>query len=239
MSPFRAQALTDDEKQALFKQASGYQQDRALMGATAFRAGVWIGGAGAAIGVAGMVCAATLFPLKTHDIQYYVVNQTTGYTGPAVGIADAPTLFNQAVAQANVLTYVMARENYTYETDDLAFHQATIMSSADEQRHFKDMHDAPGSPAKALADRGYVRIENVQMWKLGDGKRAAQEYVVKFTRKVIHAGQPVPLTGDPCTAQLSFEFHPEYLMDANDRRLNPTGFQVIEYRARFDAGKTS
>lgn len=235
----RAEALPDEAIEQLHRQTSAYQHERALMGEAALRVSYWIGGAGLVVGVLGMACAATLFPLKTHDIEYYVVNQVTGYTGPAVGVKDAPSLFSDVVAQADVLKYVMARENYTYETDDLAFHQATIMSSGDEQRHFKEMHDAAGSPAKALGDHGYVRVENVQMWKLGDGKRQTQEYVVKFTRKVIRAGQPVPGTGEPITAQISFQFHPEYVMEPNDRRLNPTGFQAIEYRSRADVGRTN
>lgn len=236
--PNQATSLTEEGQDFLYQQTQGFQEDRAAMASAAIRTGFIVGGAGVAVGLCGMICAATLFPLKTHDVEYQLVNQTTGYVGPSIAAKDAPTLFNDQVAQADVEKYVTARESYVYETDDLSFHLATIMSSPDEQRLYKDMHDAPGSPAKALADHGYVRLDKVQMWKIGDGERKTQEYVVKFERKVYRMGQPAPQTGEPMTVQISFQYHPEYVMATADRRLNPTGFQAIDYHAKSDLARS-
>jgi type IV secretory pathway component VirB8 len=115
-----------------------------------------------------------------------------------------------------------------------AFHRVTLMSTPDEQTRYKAMHDAPVAPARALRDRGYVQIDNFQFWPVGDGTAKTHEYVVKFDRREMHAGQPVPLKGEPYTAQIAFQFHPEYPMATPDRRLNVTGLQVLSYRIHAD-----
>jgi type IV secretion system protein VirB8 len=193
--PWRSEGLTDGDKKRLFDEANSLQADRYLMGRAALKAGLWVGGIGALIGVSGMVCAATLFPLKTRVVEYYTVNQNTGYVGPSVGAADAPTLYNAQVAESALQTYVELRENYLYETDVLAFHRVTLMSTPEEQVRYKAMHDDPKAPARALRDHGYIQIENFQFWPVGDGKARTHEYVVKFDRRVMPAGQPVPPEG--------------------------------------------
>ena len=90
IAPWRSEALTDGDKKRLFDEANALQTDRYLMGRAAIKAGFWVGGIGAVIGVAGMVCAATLFPLKIRVVEYYTVNQNTGYVGPSVGRGRRP-----------------------------------------------------------------------------------------------------------------------------------------------------
>lgn len=233
ITPWRNAALGDDDKK-LFDDANSFQKDRYLMGQAALRVGFWIGGTGATVGVLGMVCAATLFPLKTREVEYFTVNQETGYVGPSVGAKDAPSVFSAQVIEAAVQTYAELRENYLYETDGIAFHRVTLMSTPDEQTRYKTMHDDPSSPSRKLRDRGYIQVENFQLFPIGSGKSKTQEYVVKFDRRVMLAGQPVPAKGEPYTVQIAFQFHPEYPMATPDRRLNVTGLQVLSYRPHAD-----
>lgn len=234
LMPFRTGPLDEADKRRLFDDGNSYQEDRALMGRAAIKAAWWIGGTGAAIGVLGMVCAATLFPLKTRVVEYYTVNQTTGYVGPSVGAKDAPALFTDQVAEAALQAYVELRENYLYETDGIAFHRVTLMSTPDEQVRYKAMHDAPAAPARALRDKGYVQVDDFQFWPVGDGRAKTREYVLKFDRREMRAGQPVPAKGDPYTVQIALQFHPEYPMSTPDRRLNTYGLQVLSYRVHSD-----
>lgn len=235
--PYRLLTLTDKAKQELFEQAGPLQAERLMMGRSALKAAWIIAGIGVGVGVAGMVCAATLFPLKTREVDYFVVNQETGYVGPSVGAKDAPALFSEQTTQYWVRAYFELRENYVYETDDLAFHRVTIMSSGDEQVRYKAMHDAPLAPSRALRERGYVRVDNFQIYKIGDGKQKTEQYVVKFERKEMRTGQPVPLKGEAYTATIHFQFHPEFSMATPDRQLNPAGLQVLAYQVDADAGR--
>lgn len=226
--------LSERDAKKLFDSTNTFQQDRFLMGRAALRTGFWIGGMGAFIGVAGMVCAATLFPLKTRVVEYYTINQETGWTGPSVGAIDAPTLFSHQVMEAALQTYVELRENYLFETDSIAFHRVTLMSTPDEQLRYKAMHDDPQAPARKLRDHGYIQVDNFQFWPIGDGKAKTHQYVVKFDRKLMLAGQPVPTKGEPCTTEITMQFHPEYIMATPDRRLNVTGLQVLSYHPHAD-----
>lgn len=228
--PWHSEALTDESKKRLFAEANSLQADRYLMGRAALRAGCWVGSVGCLVGVCGMVAAATLFPLKTREVADHTVNQNTGYVGPSVGAADAPTLFSPQVTEGALQAYTELRENYLFETDALAFHRVTLMSTPDEQVRYKEMHDDARAPFHALHDHGYIQVDNFEFWPVGDGKSKTHEYVVKFDRRVMISGQPVPLKGERWTVQMAFQFHPEYLMAVADRRLNPTGLQVMSYR---------
>ena len=230
--PDRAQPLTDAAKEALFKQTEGFQADREMLMRTTIRAAWWIGGVGASIGVLGMVCAATLFPLRTRDVAYIGVDQTSGFVGELAAPKDAPKLFNEATIQGSLRTYVELRENYIFETDGVAFHRVTIMSTPDEQVRFKAAHDAPLAPARALRDKGYVQVDDFRFYKVGAGKAETLQYLVVFSRKEMRAGQPMPLKGEPYSATITFQFHPEYPMAQQDRQLNWVGLQVLSYQTQ-------
>src|ERR1700759_1504275 len=110
--PIQAAALSDEDKEALYRETQSFRDKSAMMDQAALRVGKLIGGTGAAIGVLGMICAATLFPLKQSEVEYFIVDQARGYVGPSASATDTPRLFNQQVAEADVLKYVEARENY-------------------------------------------------------------------------------------------------------------------------------
>lgn len=233
--PERHVSLSEEDRKNLFGQAASFQEDKYLMGRAALRASYWLGGTGLFAGLCGMVCAATLFPLKTREVEYYTVNQTTGAVGPSVSAKDAPTLFAAQVIEAALQTYVELRENYLYETDAISFHRVTIMSTVDEQARYKALHDAAGSPARKLGSTGYIQISDIQVYQLGIGKFKTYQYLVRYNRKVMLENQPVPDRGQPCVVEVDFQFHPEYAMSTADRRLNVTGFQAVGYRVRLDA----
>ncbi len=226
--------LSPDAKEIYHQETLKLQQDRLAIGRSALRVGWIIGAVGTTIGVAGMICAATLFPLKTVQVEYFQVNQSTGFVGPSMGASDAPKLFNAQVTQAALQTYVEQREGYLYQTDPVAFHRVSIMSTADEQARYKVAHDSPTAPSRVLRDHGYVQIDNLQFFPIGEGRSETKQYVVKFDRRVMRAGDPVPSRGEPCTAEISFQFHPEYPMALPDRRVNPWGLQVLDYAAHSD-----
>jgi type IV secretion system protein VirB8 len=234
--PYKILSLTDKAKEELFEQVGQLQAERVLLGRSALKAAWIIGGSGVAVGLAGMVCAATLFPLKTHTTDYFIVDQSTGYTGPSVGAKDAPTLFNEQTIQFWLRAYVELRENYVYETDDVAFHRVTIMSTPEEQMRYKVMHDNAMAPSRALRDKGYVRVDHFQIYKIGDGRQQTKEYVIKFDRWQMRSGQPVPIKPDAYTATVHFQFHPEFPMSLPDRQQNSAGLQVVAYQVDADAG---
>lgn len=228
--PQRVSAMSDEARDELYKQAQSLQEERTLLGRSALKAAWIIGGSGWAVATIAVVSAASVFPLKTHEAQYFPVDQTTGWVGQAVPAADAPKLFNDATIENALRTYVEWRENYVYENDDLAFRRVALMSTPDEQIRYKAMHDDPKSPLHALGKGGYVRVDNFRMSKVGDGKFGSMIYLVRFEYRMMRAGQIVPPKGEPYAATITFAFHPEYPMTQDDRTQNPTGLQVSSYQ---------
>lgn len=127
--PWRARALTAEEKEAHFADVRSYAAEMTEMARAARRVGWIVGSVGVAVGVVGIVCAATAFPLKHTEVQFIEVDRSTGYVGPSLGPSDAPKLFGQQTADHYLRDYIEAREGYVPETDDLMFHKAAIMSA--------------------------------------------------------------------------------------------------------------
>src|SRR5579863_8309958 len=83
--PWRARALTAEEKKAHFAEVRSYAAEMTEMARAARRVGWIVGGFGVAVGVVGVGCAATAFPLKHTEVQFIVVDRSTGYVGPSLG----------------------------------------------------------------------------------------------------------------------------------------------------------
>jgi type IV secretion system protein VirB8 len=230
--PWRARALSAAEKEAHFAEAQSYAAEMTEMARAARRAGWIVGSIGVAIGVVGVVCAATAFPLKRTQVQFIEVDRSTGYVGPSLGPTDAPRLFNQQTADHYLRDYIEAREGYVPETDDLMFHKAAIMSAPDEQVRYAAWRKSPLSSANVLGRTGYVRVENFHMSLLGKGTAKTLVYLVRFDRVEVRGGQVEPM--QPWSATVQFQWHPELPMNAQDRLLNSAGMQVIAYQAQPD-----
>lgn len=232
--PELSDELTPAARAMYFQQTQSLQEDRVHLADE--RATWWkrLAIVSLGVGVLGMVCAATAFPLKTHEVEFRTISDETGWVGPAISAKDAPAHFSQRTIEAAMRAYIEARENYLYETDQVAFHRVTIMSTRDEQVRYKAKHDAPDSPASKLRDKGYVQISKLQFYPLGDGKRGTYDYAIKFERRFMLAGRPVPDRGEPCSGQIAFSFHPEYPMTREDAQINPWGMQTSSYDSHSD-----
>lgn len=236
IKPIPSDELTAAAREMYFQQSQKLQQDRADL---SLERAVWwkrLAITSTVVAVATVACSASLFPLKTHDVEFRTINFETGYVSPMISAKDAPAHYNDRTIHASLLEYVTARENYQYETDQIAFHKVSIMSTPDEQVRYKAKHDAPDSPASKLRDKGYVQVDTstMQFFPVGDGKRGTHQYIVKFERRVMLAGRPVPERGEPCTALVTFAYHPEYPVTRSDAALNPWGLQVSSYDSHSD-----
>jgi type IV secretion system protein VirB8 len=231
-APWRARALTAEEKEAHFADVRSYAAEMTEMARAARQVGWIVGSVGVAVGVVGVGCAATAFPLKHTEVQFIEVDRSTGYVGPSLGPSDAPKLFSQQTADHYLRDYVEAREGYVPETDDLMFHKAAIMSAPDEQVRYAAWRKSPLSSANVLGHTGYVRVENFHMSLLGKGSAKTQVYLVRFDRVEVRGGQVEPT--QPWSATVQFQWHPELPMNAQDRLLNSAGMQVIAYQSQPD-----
>lgn len=229
---WRAVPVPPEARQHYFDEVASYSSELARTARRARNAGWIVGAIGTAAGVAGIVSAATLFPLKRTEVQFFEVDKSTGYIGSSLAATDAPRLFSEQTAYHALRDYVDAREGYVPETDDLMFHKAAVMSSPDEQQRYAAMRKAPLSPPNVLGRTGYARVDDFHISPIGSGKAHTFVYLVRFDRVVVRGGQAQPT--EHWSATIEFQWHPELPMSAQDRLVNPGGFQAIAYQAQPD-----
>jgi type IV secretion system protein VirB8 len=229
---FIPETVPAEMRQTLFAEVISFRAEERRFDRDRRHAGWWIGGIGAAIGVLGMVCAASVLPLKQPPKPIYLeVDRSTGWVGEVAGAADAPKLFTDGLAERALREYIQDRESYVWQTDDQAFHLVALESSPDEQKRYaEDRRQHP--PSVTFGRDGYARCDNWHFTRRGNGKDSTIEYEVRFYKTETKGGA-VGLP-QPWTALVALQFHPELTMSSQDRLINPAGLQVVSYSSFAD-----
>jgi type IV secretion system protein VirB8 len=144
---------------------------------------------------------------------------------------------SEAIARANVASFVSLRESYDVAMMNLRDWRAVHgMSAPDVGREYSALHAAnnPRSPWNTYG-RGRairVRILSIQLIDGADGTPGGA--TVRFQRSVYDktSGATRPL--DSRIATLGFTYNLALTMDEPDRLENPLGFQVTSYRVDND-----
>jgi type IV secretion system protein VirB8 len=179
----------------------------------------------AAIALLLALALVLLVPLKSVQPYVLTVDRNTGAVEAANTLQNGRLSQNEAVIQAQLAGYVIARE--TFDATDLAqqYRRVQIMSAPPVARAYVSQMAAnnPESPLRTLnrGDTVSIKIRSVSLIADGAG-------IVRFTATRTPAGSA---TGEPSNyvAALSFGFNGRPLRAA-DRYDNPLGFQVTRYR---------
>ena len=171
------------------------------------------------------IALAFLVPLKSVEPYVLTVDRQTGAVEPAMTVRSGAMSQNEAVIQAQLAGYVVARE--TFDATDLAqqYRRVQVMSSRPVATAYVAEMAAtnPQSPLNTLGrgDTMSIHVRSVSL--IGDGAG-----LVRFTasRRAIGAasGQDANYV-----AAISFGFNGRPLQPG-DRFDNPLGFQVTRYR---------
>ena len=186
----------------------------------------WRVAAGAAL-IALLLALALLFLVPLKSVQPYVltVDRQTGAVEAAMTLQDGKLSQNEAVIQAQLAGYVIARE--TFDATDLAqqYRRVQLMSARPVASAYVAEMAAnnPASPLNTLSrgDTVSIRIRSVSLISDGAG-------LVRFTATRAALGAPAGQSTN-YVAAISFGFNGRPLSPA-DRYDNPLGFQVTRYR---------
>lgn len=215
--------MTDREE--YYTAARTWAEGQSAAGARETRI-AWRVAAGAGL-VALLLALALLFlvPLKSVEPYVLTVDRQTGAVEAPMTLQDGKLSQNEAVIQAQLAGYVIARE--TFDSTDLAqqYRRVQIMSSpAVGSAYVAEMAaNNPASPLNTLnpGDTVTIQIRSVSLIAEGAG-------LVRFTATRSALGT----AGGQSTnfvAAISFGFNGRALRSA-DRYDNPLGFQVTRYR---------
>jgi type IV secretion system protein VirB8 len=186
----------------------------------------WRVAAGASV-IALLLALSLLFlvPLKTVQPYVLTVDRQTGAVESATTVQSGRLSQNEAVIQAQLAGYVIARE--TFDATDLSekYRRVQLMSARPVAAAYVAQMAAgnPDSPLRTLnrGDTVSIKIRSVSLINEG---AALVRYTA--TRSALGGG-----TGQPANfvAAISFGFNGRALRQS-DRFDNPLGFQVTRYR---------
>jgi type IV secretion system protein VirB8 len=199
------------------------------------RAGWWVGGIGATIGVLGVLSAAAVAISHQPVVRYTEVDDASGVIRPSYGARDAPDHFNDRVVKHYLAEYVELRERFVWAMDPETAHRVKIMSVPAEQVRY-EADRSKDNPAARYGMSGYARVTRFIAFTLrAKGKDKTLEYDVQFVKSEILASNPNTATETRMTARVIFQCHPEILMNDQDRLANEAGLMVISYLSTADS----
>lgn len=212
-----------DETSAYLEQAESWNEEAYRKIKASRTRAWWLAIIGLLMGIAGLLCVLLLVPLKTVDVVPVLVNKNTGEVQVMQTLTEENITPNQAITEANLVGYVVARETYDRNDVDRLYRKVAIMSTAQVMRPYKAKFNAEGD-ANPLVRYGNkytrtVRVKSVS--QLNDETGQVRFYTV--------VEGPRGNERDHWIATIRYEYvnQPTRLID---RVKNPLGFQVTSYR---------
>lgn len=213
------------ERDDYYAAARSWADGQAKMSARETRLAWRVAAGASVIALLLALALALLVPLKTVQPYVLTVDRQTGAVEAATTLKSGTLSQNEAVIQAQLAGYVIARE--TFDATDLAeqYRRVQVMSSPPVRSAYVAEMAAsnPSSPLNTLNRGDTVAIQIRSVSLIAEGAA-----MVRFTATRTAAGAGV---GQPTNyvAAISFGFSGRPLRQA-DRFDNPLGFQVTRYR---------
>ena len=190
---------------------------------------------GIVIGLLGML-SATITHIKTpvaEPPKYIPFDSRTAWFGEATNARDLPKLYTANTREAALRTFIIACESYIPQTwASIDYHSCALFSTPAEQRRreaLNGMKDSPEYPPNmfkngwAMPDV-FPKTGFVKTGETGTDPTKVYESRVRYQRTELSS---TVSTENWYTAIVTFTFRPDLKMSDEDRRINPTGLQVI------------
>lgn len=186
----------------------------------------WIVAATAvAIAALEALALAALAPLKTVVPYTISVDRQTGYVETVQPLAKGPLAQDQAVTQANLAQYVLARE--TFDATDLrnAYRRVLIQSAGSARADYLRLMQK-STPESPLNVNGPTTVVSTTIKSIS--LLSPTTALVRFDTVSSEAGGP-PAPPEAWAAVIAFRYS-QTPARMGERLINPLGFQVTRYR---------
>lgn len=170
-----------------------------------------------------LVALASLAPLKETELYAITVNETVGTISVARPLEAGPLREDEAVREALVAQYVIARETWEPYSSRDRFELAMLMSGSDAERSLAALWatENPNRPPAVFGVEGRVSV-SISAIRFIQRDTAN----VRFTKTLILPGRAPQQVA--FNAILGFRFI-ERRMSPEDLWRNPLGFEVTSY----------
>ena len=213
------------ERRAYYAQGQSWAEDIQDSLRASRRRAFIVAGAAMLVAVLEAFALVALAPLKTVVPYTITVDRQTGYIETAQGLKPGALSQDVAVTQAFLAQYVLARE--TFDVTDLQHNYGEVAawtSGAARDQYIRAMQKSnPQSPENVNDPSTVVKITVKSISLL-----SRTSALVRFDAEHVMGGG-TPAQRQPYTAVIGFRYTGAPML-AEDRFLNPLGFEVTAYR---------
>lgn len=217
-------------KDDYFKQAEAWESGDLATRAKSEKRAWWIAGGLLVLNIAQGVSMAGLVPL--HTVVPYVLqeNESTGRVEVARSIKDPKTTWAEVTKKADLRKYVRNRESYSRALATKFYTTVGIMSSPEESGRYQEFYNPKlnkkgTSPLQIFGEVGTVEIKIKSVSFIND--KAASVNYIRVVREDQMSTTRLKETEWVATVTYRYGMPPA---KEDDREINPTGMQVVEYR---------
>lgn len=184
----------------------------------------------AAIALLLAIALIILLPLKTTVPYTLLVDRQTGYVEELAPLDEAVISPDAALTRSFLAQYVIARESLDAANLQRDYRKVALWSEGDaRQRYIASMNASnPASPVAQLTNGSTVRTEVKSISSLSNDSALVRFVTLQADRG---GGAQAP---EHWAAIVNYDFSGAE-MSADDRLLNPLGFQVTHYRRDQEA----
>lgn len=207
-----------------YREAESWAEDRAEAAARSQRLGWITAGVAGGIALLEAIALVVLLPLKTVEPYTLLVDKQTGYVQALNPLERQTVTPDAALTRSFVVQYVIAREGFDIDAFKDTYRKVGLWSAGDARRQYLAAMQAsnPASPLASLPRRALVNPEIRSVSSLGPDTA-----LVRFaTVRTDPGGQPRQTGIWAAVVKYTFS---GAAMSAEDRLVNPLGFQVVRY----------
>ncbi|WP_455481898.1 virB8 family protein [Bartonella sp. B35(2025)] len=183
-----------------------------------------VAGAVGVLGFLGIMCGVVGFSQPIPAPLVLRVDNTTGAVDVVSVMREHETSYGEVVDKYWLNQYVLNRETYDYDTIQLNYDTAALLSAPTVQQEFYKIYEGENARDQILSNRAriVVKVRSIQPNGLGSA-------TVRFTTQQHNSNGTIePKQHQIATIGYTYVSVP---MKSSDRLLNPLGFQVTSYRA--------
>lgn len=226
--------MKTDKQQKMFATGALWDSDRVARALASARRAWVVAGVSAAIATASVLAICVLTPLKTIQTNLIVMDKSTGHIEPLVSPAEIRENVDDIFTRKFVSDFMLARENYTFDTAEINYYTAAAYMSPQLQAQWGQFYN-PNNPESPLAiykndTKVTINILSITIHTKDSGMKNVS--TVRFEKKITKGDIT---TRSNYIATITYK----YVMEPKEEkllRINPVGFMVTDYRVDAEIG---
>lgn len=221
---------TREALNAYYREAGSWATDQIDALRSSRRIAWIIAAAAVVVAVAEAVALIVLMPLKTTVPYTLMVDRTTGFVQALQPLDPDQITPDRALVQSMLVQYVIARESFDIAILQANYQKVGLWSAEQARSDYLGLMQVSNLEGPLSL---YPRTSVVETRVKSVSRLDPQSALVRFeTVRRDQGGQHQP--AQPWVAIVQYRFSGEP-MSAEDRFLNPLGFQVVDYRRDLEA----